>query len=77
MNKISFTILAIISAAAVIGALWYIINPKSVRMLSKKNPCLDKRGNMREATDLQIRMTGVLLLIIIIMFMIGLSCIIL
>jgi len=76
MNIIGFTIIVIILVVAIIGALWYIINPKSVRTLSKKNPGLDRRGNMREATDFQIRMTGVLLLIIIILFIIGLSCII-
>jgi len=66
----------IVFIAWIIGSFWYIFMPKSVREFCRKHPGFDLRSDIKNVSDLQIRLTGVCLFILGCFFEIGLITVI-
>ncbi len=63
-EKIIYVFLMCILVLGVIGGMWYIISPASVRNFCRKYPIWDRFGKMRKASDMYIRAGGILILIV-------------
>lgn len=46
---------------SIAGSFWYVFKPESVREYCKKHPEFDVRGNMKKASNIEIRVMGILL----------------
>ena len=48
---------------AIVVLVWYVFMPESVREYCRKHPEYDLRGNMRKASNLEIRLKGIFIFI--------------
>jgi uncharacterized membrane protein SpoIIM required for sporulation len=62
-EKILFVILIGLLVISILGGIWYIVNPASVREFNKKFSEWDRHGKMRNASNMYIRLSGVIIIL--------------
>ncbi len=63
MRKIVLILLIIILLAAIAGGIWYILRPGAVRDFNRRFPEWDRHGKMQRASDLYIRVAGIVIIL--------------
>ena len=48
---------------SLLEGIWYIVNPESVRAFNRKFPEWDRHGKMRNASNIYIRLSGVIIIL--------------
>lgn len=46
------------------GGIWYLVHPKGVRKFHKDRPWHDRYGRMKKSADWEIRMKGIIILLV-------------
>ncbi len=62
-EKFLIIILIGLLIAAMVGGLWYLIKPSSVRRFCQKYPEWDRFGKIQNGTDLYIRISGIVIIL--------------
>ena len=60
---IGVILLIILGIAGAAGAIWYIVNPEEARDFVIRHPSTDRTGDFKNFSDIEIRISGVFLLL--------------
>ncbi len=72
MKKSVLIMLIIMLFAAIAGGIWYILKPGAVRDFNRRFPEWDRHGKMQKASNLYIRVAGVVIILISALILTGL-----